>query len=159
MIDNLIYLAFFLGPTFIGVLLIKYLVHRSKNQKAEYLSTGWKMITYSIVIIYCLVSFSFNAIIVEISSNIISQTYKESMSNFKHWILFKDLKTGLIGAGLIILLTYLNIVYQNKTESKVQLNIIYKNLAINLIILLLSVALTHAFMYASLANEVARYFN
>ena len=88
----------------------------------------------------------------------ITDSKKQSLTNLSQWILNEELEYGIIGIGVVIILAFLNYIYQRKFEKVNSRRDIINLTLINITLLTLTLLLTYYNTYNGLAIEIGYRF-
>ncbi len=88
----------------------------------------------------------------------ITDSKKQSLNNLSKWILKEELEYGIIGIGIVIILAFLNYIYQRKFEKVNSKRNIINLTLINFILLTITLILTYYDTYNGLAIEIGYRF-
>lgn len=157
MIYAVINFAFYSGITLIILLGLKFFYELIEGKKDKYLKTLRLMLNFGIVLTFCFDSFISLALIVRPPSEITGSKEK-SLENLSRWILNEELKIILLGLVVIIMLGFLNYLYQRKIEKLNLIKQIINLTLINCLVLIGSLLIIYIYTYNELAIEVGYYF-
>jgi hypothetical protein len=88
----------------------------------------------------------------------ITDSKEQNLDNLSQWIFNEELKIGLIGLGLILVLGLFSYLYQRKIEKLNLIKPIISLTLINCLLLIASLLLVYGHTYNGLAIEVGYHF-
>jgi len=157
MVNTLINIIIYAGITLLILFGVKFLYELIKRKKDKYLKTLRLLLNFGIILTFCFGAFLSLALIVRPPSEI-TNSKEQSLDNLSKWIFNEELKIGLIGLGIILILGLFNYLYQRKIEKLNLIKPIINLTLINCLILILSLCLIYSHTYNGLAIEIGYHF-
>lgn len=155
MINNLINIIIYSGITLLILIAVKFVYELIKEKK--YLKTLRLLMNFGVILTFCFGAFLSLALVVSPPTKITD--YKEqSLDNLSQWIINEEIRIGLIGLVIIIILGLFNYLYQKTIEKLNSIKPIINLSFINCLILLISLYLIYEHSYNDLATEISYHF-
>ncbi len=155
--STLINIVIYSGITLLIILGVKFIYELIKSKKEKYLRTLRLFLNFGIILTFCFLAFLSLALVVRPPSEI-TASKEQSLDNLSQWIFNEELKIGLIGLGIIIILGLFSYLYQRKIEKLNLIKPIISLTVINCLILILSLFLIYGHTYNGLAIEIGYHF-
>ncbi len=147
-------IIFYLGITLLIFLGGKLIYELIKKRKSNYLKTLRLLFNFIIILTFCYVAFLNLALIVRVPHKTIRLSKSKSLNNLHQWIFKEELKTIMVGLGVILLIAFFNFLYQKKIEKLNLIEPIIHITLINFFILIVSIFLIHTNVYNGLLYEL-----
>lgn len=157
MMNILINIIIYSGIALLTLLGVKFIYELIKSKKDKYLRTLRVLLNFGIILTFCFGAFISLALVVRPPSEI-TDSKEESLDNLNQWIFNEELKIGLIGLGVIVVLGIFSYLYQRKIERLNLIKPIINLTLINCLILIISLFLIYGHTYNGLAIEVGYHF-
>ncbi len=157
MINTIISIVFYLGFILLALLGLKFIYELIKNKKEKYFKTLRLLVNFGVILTFCYNSFLSLFMIVRLPFEI-TKSKEQSLEILNQWIINKELKIGLMGLCIIVLLGFFSYLYQLKVEKLNLIKPIINLTIINCLIMTFSLFLIYYHTYNGLAVEVGYHF-